>query len=137
VAVEGYRVCTGGTGGTGGGTGGKENRGTGTVRNKAAGKEKGTGNRAIRGGTPINNANNPILNQPRSIVPQFQGSASTNQQILDRPCRGNGDSRDLQHQCFFSAGFATQRQRTDRILLLGYVPAEYDEGSCHTLKSKD
>src|SRR6266436_3498838 len=71
----------GGTGGTGGGTGGGGKGGTGG--GTGGGGRGGTGG-STGGGSrgPTSNYNNSPYNQPRTIVPTFPPSASTNQQIL-------------------------------------------------------
>src|SRR6266403_188727 len=78
----------GGGGGTGGGgTGGGGRGGTGgggTGGGRGGGTRGGTGGGTRGGGSnpTSNNFNNSPYNQPRTIVPSFPPSASTNQQIL-------------------------------------------------------
>src|SRR6266851_1765595 len=69
----------GGGGGTGGGTGGGGKGGSG------GGGSRGGGNNPV-----ANNFNNSPYNQPRTIVPPFPPSASTNQQILAALAEGTG-----------------------------------------------
>jgi VWFA-related protein len=125
---------TGGRGGTGGtgGTGGKGGTGS-TGGTGGPGRGSGTGT-SSHGGYPINNANNP-LNQPRSIVPQFPDSASTNQQILAALAEGTGGFTIFNTNDLFG-GLQRIASEQNEFYLLGYVPAESAEGSCHTLKVK-
>ncbi|MGB2590559.1 MAG: VWA domain-containing protein [Candidatus Acidiferrum sp.] len=121
---------SGGTGGTGG-TGGKG--GTGTT----GGTGGGTTGRPAGGGAINPNTNNPnsIYTQPRTIVPPFPPSASTNQQILAALAEGTGgftifNTNDL------LGGLEKIGREQNEFYLLGYVPPESTEGSCHTLKVK-
>src|SRR5216683_6631334 len=137
TGAGGGRGGTGGTGGTGGkggtgGTGGTGGKG-GTGGTGGTGRGTGTGT-GSRGGYPINNANNP-LNQPRSIVPQFPDSASTNQQILAALAEGTGGFTIFNSNDLFG-GLQRIASEQNEFYLLGYVPAESAEGSCHTLKVK-
>jgi len=141
----------GGTGGTGGrgGTGGAPGTGTG---GKGGAPGAGTGGKGgtpgtagnpggTRGATappnynPYNNyANNPY-NQSRSIVPQFPESVSTNQQVLAALADGTGgfsifNTNDL------LGGLGRIGKEQNEFYILGYVPADSPEGSCHTLKVK-
>src|SRR5260370_25857983 len=77
----------GGSGGTGGGTGagGKGGSGGGT----GSGGKGGSGGGGSRGGG-FTNSNNSTFNQPRTIVPPFPPSASTNQQIMAALAEGTG-----------------------------------------------
>ncbi len=123
----------GGTGGTGGkgGTGGTG--GTGTTGGTGHGTGTG-GSTGTRGGFPSNALNNP-MNQPRSIVPQFPQSASTNQQILAALADGTGGFTIFNTNDLFG-GLQRIASEQNEFYLLGYVPAESAEGSCHTLKVK-
>jgi VWFA-related protein len=128
----------GGTGGTGGsgGTGGKG----GTGGTGGTGGKGGTGSTGGTGGgaTNPNNFNNPYnnpYNQSRSIIPQFPPSAATNQQILAALAEGTGgfsifNSNDL------LGGLEKIGREQSEFYILGYVPQETPEGSCHTLKVK-
>jgi VWFA-related protein len=113
----------GGKGGTGGGTGGGGTRG-------------GTGGGGTRGGyNPTSNYNNSPFNQPRTIVPQFPPSATTNQQILAALAEGTGgftifNTNDL------LGGLERIGKEQNEFYILGYVPGDTPEGSCHTLKVK-
>ncbi len=124
----------GGTGGTGGGTGGggKGGAGGGT----GGGGRGGTGG-STGGGSrgPTSNYNNSPYNQPRTIVPTFPPSASTNQQILAALAEGTGgftifNTNDL------LGGLDRIGREQNEFYILGYVPTDTPEGSCHTLKVK-
>jgi len=124
----------GGTGGTGGGTGGggKGGTGGGTGGGGKGGTGGGTGG-GSRG--PTSNYNNSPYNQPRTIVPTFPPSASTNQQILAALAEGTGgftifNTNDL------LGGLDRIGREQNEFYILGYVPADTPEGSCHTLKVK-
>ncbi len=126
----------GGTGGTGstGGAGGKGGTG-GTGSTGGTGRGTGTGgSTGTRGGFPSSALNNP-MNQPRSIVPQFPQSASTNQQILAALADGTGGFTIFNTNDLFG-GLQRIASEQNEFYLLGYVPAESAEGSCHTLKVK-
>src|SRR5713226_2446893 len=82
-----------GGGGTGGGGGGGKGGGGGTGGGTGGGGKGGSGGGGSRGGgnNPVaNNFNNSPYNQPRTIVPPFPPSASTNQQILAALAEGTG-----------------------------------------------
>jgi VWFA-related protein len=124
----------GGTGGTGG-TGGAGGKG-GTGGTGGTGKGGGTTGRG-GGGVANPNANNlnSVYSQPRTIVPQFPPSASTNQQILAALAEGTGgftifNTNDL------LGGLEKIGREQNEFYILGYVPQKTAEGSCHTLKVK-
>jgi len=78
--------------------------------------------------------NNP-LSQPRTIVPPLPVSAVPNQQILAALAEGTGgftifNTNDL------LGGLQRIASEQNEFYLLGYVPADSPEGSCHTLKVK-
>ena len=80
------------------------------------------------------NFNSPY-NQPRTIVPPFPPSASTNQQILAALAEGTGgftifNTNDL------LGGLRRIGREQSEFYVLGYVPSDTPEGSCHTLKVK-
>jgi hypothetical protein len=141
----GGRPGGGGTGGggtgAGGGTGGKGGTG-GTGGSGGTGGKGGTGGTGggttgRSGGTTNPNANNPnsVYSQPRTIVPQFPPSASTNQQILAALAEGTGgftifNTNDL------LGGLEKIGREQNEFYILGYVPEKTGEGSCHTLKVK-
>ena len=75
------------------------------------------------------------MNQPRSIVPPFPPSATTNQQVMYALASGTGgfpilNSNDL------LAGLQKIAKEQDQYYLLGFAPTDSAEGSCHTLKVK-
>jgi hypothetical protein len=83
------------------------------------------------------NTNNPnsVYTQPRTIVPQFPPSASTNQQILAALADGTGgftifNTNDL------LGGLEKIGREQNEFYILGYVPQQSAEWSCHTLKVK-
>src|SRR6266446_1151775 len=124
----------GGTGGTGGGTGGGGKGGTGG--GTGGGGRGGTGG-STGGGSrgPTSNYNNSPYNQPRTIVPTFPPSASTNQQILAALAEGTGgftifNTNDL------LGGLDRIGREQNEFYILGYVPTDTPEGSCHTLMVK-
>ena len=127
----GGRGGTGGTGGTGGGgTGGGGTRGTGGGTPVGTRGGGGYSNR----GAYSNYYNNP-LTQPRNLIPQFPPSATTNQEVLAALADGTGgftifNTNDL------LGGLERIGREQNEFYLLGYVPAESAEGSCHTLKVK-
>lgn len=115
----------GSPGGTTGGTAGAPGAGKGSTGNPPAGGNYNTGYR---------NYNVPY-SQPRLIVPQMPPSTSTNQQILAALAEGTGgftifNTNDL------LGGLERIGQEQSEFYILGYVPAETPEGSCHTLKVK-
>ena len=133
---------TGGTGagGTGGsGTGGKGSPGTGTGGTGTAGKGGGTtGTTTPTNYNPYNNnpnnPNNPY-NQSRTIIPQLPPSVAVNQQVLAELADGTGgfsifNTNDL------LGGLGRIGKEQNEFYVLGYVPGDSPEGSCHTLKVK-
>ena len=75
------------------------------------------------------------MTQPRTIVPQFPPSATTNQQILAALAEGTGgcsifNTNDL------LGGLERIGREQNEFYILGYVPGDTPEGSCHTLKVK-
>ena len=142
----------GGRGGApGGAPGGGAPGGGGTPGGSPGGTRGNPGNPGNPGGNPggtrgsfpgnnpgyyNNNGyyNNP-MNQPRNLIPPFPETAATNQQILAALAEGTGgftifNSNDL------LSGLERIGHEQDDFYLLGYVPAESSEGSCHTLKVK-
>jgi VWFA-related protein len=130
---------TGGTGGAGaggaggkGGTGGKGGSGGNGGNGGTAGGNGGRGS-----GNPtnfINSFNNPY-NQSRALIPQLPPSVATNQQILAALADGTGgfsifNTNDL------LGGLEKIGREQNEFYILGYVPQETPEGSCHTLKVK-
>src|SRR6266446_2781056 len=132
----------GGGGGTGGGgTGGGGKGGSGGSGGTGGGGKGGSGGGGTGGGTrgggynPVSNYRNSPYNQPRTIVPSFPPSASTNQQILAALAEGTGgftifNTNDL------LGGLERIGREQNEFYILGYVPGDTPEGSCHTLKVK-
>ncbi len=115
-----------GRGGTGGSTGGSGRAGSG-------GSRTGSGSGVSNGG--YNRANQPIGLNPRSLIPKFPESATTNQQIMYQLASGTGgfviaNTNDL------LGGMEKIGKEQNEFYLLGYTPADTPEGSCHTLKVK-
>jgi len=75
------------------------------------------------------------MNQPRSIVPQFPESTSTNQQVLAALAEGTGGFTIFNTNDLFG-GLQRIANEQNEFYLLGYVPPQSAEGSCHTLKVK-
>jgi VWFA-related protein len=138
---------TGGGGTGGGGTGGGGKGGSGGSGGTGGGGKGGTGGGPTGGGggsrggaggganNPYSNYNNSPYNQPRTIVPPFPPSASTNQQILAALAEGTGgftifNTNDL------LGGLERIGKEQNEFYILGYVPGDTPEGSCHTLKVK-
>ena len=125
----------GGTGGTGGGGKGGTGSGGGTGGGTRGGGTGGGGTRGAGGGTPNSNLYNSTYGQPRTIVPTFPPSASTNQQILAALAEGTGgftifNTNDL------LGGLEKIGREQNEFYILGYAPGDSPEGSCHTLKVK-
>jgi hypothetical protein len=78
--------------------------------------------------------NNPY-NQSRTIVPQFPPSVATNQQILAALADGTGGFSIFNTNDLLGGLEKIGREQSD-FYILGYVPPETPEGSCHTLKVK-
>lgn len=114
----------GGTGGTGGtsGTGGKGGSGTG-------------GGSTPPRGTSGNPYGNPNYTQPRSIVPTFPPSATTNQEVMYSLASGTGGFPILNTNDLLS-GLQKIAREQDEYYLLGYAPQDSPDGSCHTIKVK-
>ena len=122
---------TGGKGSPGTGTGGKGSPGTGTT-----GKPGGTtGTTTPTNYNPYNNSFNNPYNQSRSIIPQLPPSVTTNQEVLASLADGTGgfsifNTNDL------LGGLERIGKEQSEFYILGYVPGDSPEGSCHTLKVK-
>src|SRR6266478_2061495 len=122
-----------GGGGTGGGTGGG---GRGTGGGGTGGGGSGGGGSRGGGNNPVaNNFNNSPYNQPRTIVPPFPPSASTNQQILAALAEGTGGFTIFNTNDLLS-GLERIGREQNEFYILGYVPPDSPEGSCHTIKVK-
>ncbi len=131
----GGRGGTGGTGGTGGAGGGKGGTGGGTGGGTRGGTG-GTGGTGTRPPVNSNAFNNPFTRtQPRTILPQMPETGATNQQILQALADGTGgfaiyNTNDL------LGGLQRIANEQNEFYLLGYVPPDSAEGTCHTLKVK-
>ena len=82
----------------------------------------------------MNNPNS-VYTQPRIIVPQFPPSASTNQQILAALAEGTGGFTIFNTNDLLS-GLQKIGREQNEFYILGYVPPQSTEGSCHVLKVK-
>ena len=114
---------SGGTGGTAGGT-------------KGGAPSGGTGGGGVR---PINSPYNTYYNNPntapRSIVPPFPTSVVTNQQVLQALAEGTGGFATVNTNDLLGGLDRIAREQNE-FYLLGYVPPQSSEGSCHTIKVK-
>jgi VWFA-related protein len=125
---------TGGSGGTGGGTGG-----TGGTGGRPPGGNPPGGTPPTRG--PVSGPNIPRSGfnnydrQPRILVPELPPSASTNQQVLYALAEGTGGFPILNTNDLL-AGLERISREQNEFYILGYVPPESEEGSCHALKVK-
>ena len=122
----------GGGGGTGGGGGKPGGGGTG---GSPGGSRGSPGGGQPTGNNPNFRNNGTTFSQPRTIVPQLPDSVATNQQILAALAEGTGgftifNTNDL------LGGLERMGREQNEFYLLGYVPPETAEGSCHTLKVK-
>jgi len=137
----------GGGTGTGGAAGGS---GAGGSKGGTSGGSKGTGGTAggTRGGTPtggtggarpVNSPYNNYYNNPntapRSIVPSFPSSVVTNQQVLQALAEGTGGFATVNTNDLLGGLDRIAREQNE-FYLLGYVPPQSSEGSCHTIKVK-
>jgi len=133
----------GGSGGTGGGTGGGGKGGSGgTGGGTGAGGKGGTGGGTGGGGgsrgavyNPNSNYNNTGLNQARSFLPQLPPSTATNQQVLASLAIGTGGFTIFNTNDLLS-GLERIGREQNEFYILGYVPPDTAEGSCHSLKVK-
>jgi VWFA-related protein len=125
---------SGGTGGTGG-TGGRGGSGGTGAPGGTSGGKGGTAGTGGGTGIPFNNSYNNLYNQSRQIVPQFPPSVATNQQILAALADGTGGFAIFNTNDLFG-GLQKIGREQNEFYLLGYVPAESPQGSCHILKVK-
>jgi hypothetical protein len=122
-----------GTGGTGsGGTGGGKG-GTGTTG--GTGTSKGSGGTTTTAASPYANYYNNPMNQPQVLLPKLPTSVTGNQQVMQMLADGTGgfaiyNTNDL------LGGLQRIAAEMNQFYVLGYVPHESEEGSCHTLKVK-
>lgn len=137
----GARTGGGGTSGTGG-FGGNTGRTGGTTGGTAGtGRTGGVTNGGGGGGAPINNnvrnPNNPFgarMGAP-SIVPPFPPFAGADQQALYMLADGTGGFVIVNNNDLLS-GLEKIGNEQNQFYVIGYVPAETAEGSCHTLNVK-
>jgi VWFA-related protein len=125
----------GGAGGSKGGTAGGAKGSGGT----AGGTRGGTPSGGTGGTRPVNSAysnyyNNPNT-APRSIVPSFPTSVVTNQQVLQALAEGTGGFATVNTNDLLGGLDRIAREQNE-FYLLGYVPPQSSEGSCHTIKVK-
>ncbi|MBV8514116.1 MAG: VWA domain-containing protein [Acidobacteria bacterium] len=122
---------TGGTGGTG--TGGKTG-GTGTT-GTPGGTRSGGGTTPTNYNPYNNNPNfNPFVNA-HNIIPTIPTNVSTNQEVLAMLADGTGgftifNTNDL------VGGLDRISKEGNEFYILGYIPHDSPEGSCHSLKVK-
>ncbi len=130
---------TGGTGGGGkggtGGTGGTGSSGGGKGGTGSSGGNGGRGGGTPPVGSPGNPYGNPLYTQPRSIVPPFPPSATTNQQVMYALASGTGGFPILNTNDLL-AGLQKIGHEQNEYYLLGFAPTDSPEGSCHTLHVK-
>ena len=129
----------GGAGSGGGGHGGSPGGSGGGSRGPSGGGTRGTGGTptGVRGaGTvmPVSNYYNSNF-QPHDIVPSFPPSASDNQQVLYALASGTGGFVILNTNDLLG-GMQRIAAELSEYYILGYVPADLPEGSCHTLRVK-
>src|SRR6266566_1607564 len=120
MAVPDPQRPGGGGGGAGGGGGGRGGGGS------TGGGTRGGGTRG-GGSNPVSNYNSSPYSQPRTIVPPFPPSASTNQQILAALAEGTGgftifNTNDL------LGGLERIGREQNEFYILGYVPGDSPEG---------
>jgi VWFA-related protein len=123
----------GGKGGSGGGTGGTGGSGGGKGGTGGTGGTGGGGGR-----TPTNvysNYYNNPMNQPQILLPKIPPSTSENQQVMQMLADGTGGFT-IYNTNNLLGGLQRIAQETKQFYVLGYVPQESKEGSCHTLKVK-
>ena len=114
--------------------------GTGSGPGRSVGNSgTGTAGRNGGGGTNITPAipGQPLsrYNNTRDLIPKFPESASTNQQLMYMLADGTGgfvivNTNDL------LGGLERIGKEQDEHYMLGYTPAESEEGSCHVLRVK-
>jgi hypothetical protein len=126
---------TGGTGGTGGGGTGAGGGKGGTGGGTGGGKGTGTGGGTPAAGSPYAYYYNNPMNQPQVLLPKLPTSVSQNQEVMQMLADGTGgfaiyNTNDL------LGGLQRIAAEMNQFYLLGYVPRETEEGSCHTLKVK-
>jgi len=75
------------------------------------------------------------MNQPQILLPKIPPSTTENQQVMQMLAEGTGgftiyNTNDL------LGGLQKIAQEMNQFYVLGYVPQESKEGSCHTLRVK-
>ena len=126
---------TSGGGGKGGTTGGGGTSGGGGKGGTSGGGTSGGGRAGGVGLNPNQYNGTQGYNDPRQIVPPFPPSSTTNQQALYALADGTGgfviiNTNDL------LGGLEKIGREQSQYYVLGYVPAQSTEGSCHSLKVK-
>ena len=127
---------TGGSPGAGGNTGGNTGGArTGGISNGGNSGNTGAGGRGGTGGGSVANPNNPYgqrMGAP-TIVPPFPPFAGADQQAIYMLADGTGGFVIVNNNDLL-AGLEKIGNEQNQFYILGYVPAESAEGSCHTLK---
>ncbi len=138
-------------GATGGSHGTSPGAGTSPGGGKSPSPSPGTGGKSPAPGTGTGNAggragggagtytqpyiNNP-LNQARSVmIPPIPPSATDNQQVMYMLAQGTGGFVILNTNDLLG-GLEKIAKEQNEYYILGYTPAESEEGSCHSLKVK-
>jgi len=75
------------------------------------------------------------MNQPQVLLPKIPPSTSENQQVMQMLAEGTGGFT-IYNTNDFLGGLRRIAQEMNQFYVLGYVPAESKEGSCHALKVK-
>jgi VWFA-related protein len=117
--------------------------GVGMLRPQRPGGGGGTGGKGGTGGTgggPVSNTNptNPSAaladrTPPPTILPSFPPSVSINQQVLAMLAGGTGGFTIFNTNDLLRGLEKVGRERNE-FYILGYIPHQTPEGSCHTLK---
>jgi VWFA-related protein len=128
----------GGRGGGGGSSGGGRGGGGGAA--PAPGRGGGiSGGTTGRTGAGIPGSQTPgtmpRYNQARNLLPKFPESAATNQDIMHVLAEGTGGFVLINTNDLLS-GFDKIGKELNEYYLIGYTPAESNEGSCHSLRVK-
>lgn len=123
---------SGGSGGTSGGGGKGGTGGTGGTGSSGGGKG---GAPAGGAASPYANYYNNPMNQPTVIIPHIPPMPAQNQQVMQMLAEGTGgfaiyNTNDL------LGGLQRIAAEMNQFYILGYVPHESAEGSCHTLRVK-
>jgi VWFA-related protein len=124
----------GGKGGSGGGTGGTGGSGGGKGGTGGTGGTGGGGGGRTPTNTYSNYYNNP-MNQPQILLPKIPPLTSANQQVMQMLADGTGGFT-IYNTNNLLGGLQRIALEMNQFYVLGYVPQESKEGSCHTLKVK-